>query len=218
MLTMRLEAIANEMLRAAGLSAPVDAYDLCRWAGLRVVMGPEGTRPMLVGDVILVNGADPVERRRFAATHELAHRILRERGIEDTEWRVNWLASALLHPREWFMQVLAARGWDLAGLKIECPYSSHEAIARRVVNLRHAVLWVCDRDASGKRTSQRVCSRGVAPRLIDSPTVIERAAVRAAALERRAQSRAFVHALPLERGPALRVICLSRADDLARAV
>src|SRR5687767_15367518 len=88
MLTMRLPILAEETLRAAGLVPPIDAYDLSHWAKLRVVMGPAGTRPMLVGNVIVVNGADPVERRRFAVAHEVSHRILRERGIVDTEWRV----------------------------------------------------------------------------------------------------------------------------------
>lgn len=217
MLTARLEAIADETLRAAGLSAPIDAYDLCRWKGLRVVMGPAGTRPMLVGDVIVVNGSDPVERRRFAAAHEFSHRVLRERGIDDTEFRVNWLASALLHPQEWFADRLAARGWDLAALRVECPYSSHEAIARRIVNIRKAVLWVCDRSATGARTSRRTWSRGVQRRLAENPTTIERNAVQEAAAWRVPRSRGAVRAMPLERGGALRVICLSQADELARA-
>lgn len=215
--TETLEAIATEVLNEAGLGGAVDAYRLCAAARLRVVLGEPGAKAAIVGSRIFVDPLDPIERQRFAAAHELSHLLLRERGIRDTEWRVNWLASALIHPRAWFEERLTARGWDLAELRIDCPYSSWEAIGRRVVNLQRAVLWTCDRGPEGRK-SYRVRSLGV-PRKLETPTPIEWSLVRdaAATLEPHRTDAVGAWPLPLPDRGRLRVICLGRADALLAA-
>lgn len=210
-----LEGIAHEYLSEAGQGdGPVDSYRLCARAKLRVVLGEPGAKAALVGRLIFVDPNDPPERQRFAAAHELAHRILRERGLPDDEWSVNWLASALIHPRAWFLARLAARGWDLAGLREDCPWSSYEAIGRRVVNVERAVLWVCDRGPDGT-SSRRVRSAGIDPRLA-RPTAIERRLVKHAAdrLEPQQERRVGAWPLPLPARDRLRVVSLAPAAEL----
>lgn len=209
-----LEEVARGVLVEAGMGdGAVDAYKLAKWARCTVRIGRPGMRPLLLGRTIIVAPEDPPERQRFATAHELSHLLLRERSIRDTEWRTNWLASALLHPREWFLERLASRGWDLAGLKIDCPFSSYEAIGRRVVNLDRAVLWVCDRAPSG-RSSYRVCSQGLKQRLA-RPTSIEWTAVKEAARTLEPVQTAALGAWPLPKAERLRVLSLARADALA---
>lgn len=211
----QLEQIADVTLARYRLAPPIDIYRLCIRMKLDVRVGPEGLRPTVLGRTIFVAPEDPPERQRFATSHELAHLLLRERGMADTEWNVNWLASALLHPREWFLERLAARRWDLAALREDCPWSSYEAIGRRVVNLERAVLWVCDRGPGARRAS-RSRSRSVAAAL-ERPTPIERAVVRDAAATLRPQRRDGIGAWPLPRPDRswLRVVSLARADALA---
>src|SRR5687767_2373826 len=137
--TEQLEQVAAEIVRESKLELPLDAYALCKLAELEVRVGRPGCRPTVVGDTILVRPEDPDERRRFAACHELVHLCLRARGLPEDEWTVNYVASAVLHPRDWFMARLAARGWDIEALRTDCPWSSYEAIGRRIVHLRRAV-------------------------------------------------------------------------------
>lgn len=210
-----LDRLADEVVAAARVPFPVDAYELCLWADCEVRMGRVGVRPCVLGRTIIIAPEDPPERQRFAATHELSHLLLRERGLPDDEWSVNWLASALLHPRAWFDTLLDRLGWDLVALRRECSYSSHEAIGRRIVNLRRAVLWVCDRGA-GKRTSRRTRSTDTDPCLA-RPTSIERDAISTAArsLEPVRIGPVAAWPLPHEGRDWLRVVSIANADDLA---
>lgn len=213
-----LEQVADEILASAGLGGAVDVYELALWAGCEVRMGRPGMRPCLLGRTIIVAPEDPPARQRFAVAHELGHLFLRERGLSDSEWRVNWLASALLHPRAWFLETIAARQWDLAALRRDCPFSSYEAIGRRIVNLRRAVLWVCDRGPATKtsRRTRSLCLGAALPR----STPMERDAVRAAA-ETLAPARVGPVAawpLPCPERNWLRVVSLADADALAKAI
>jgi hypothetical protein len=211
-----LEGVATEILKAAGLGGAVDVYELALWAGCEVRVGRPGMRPCLLGRTVIVADGDPPERQRFATAHELGHLFLREREIPDSEWRVNWLASALLHPRAWFLSTLRTRGWDLDALRVDCRYSSYEAIGRRIVNVRRAVLWVCDRGPN-TQTSRRTRSLSLGNALSRS-TAPEREAVKLAA-ETLAPSRVGpVAAWPLPRPERswLRVVSLADADALVR--
>lgn len=211
-----LEAIADEILRTAGLEPPIDVYRLALRCAYEVRVGHRPMRPTVLGRTVIVSPSDPTERQRFATAHELSHVFLRERSVHDSEWNVNWLASALLHPRDWFLARLDARGWDLAGLRVDCPWSSYEAIGRRVVNVSRAVLWVCDRGPDGS-SSRRSRSHGVSTQLA-KPTRAEWSLVRdaAAKLEPRRADRLGAWPLPRPDRGMLRVVSLGHADELAR--
>jgi hypothetical protein len=209
-----LEKIAAEVLAEAGMGAPVCAYRLCLAAGLEVRVGRRGTRPTVIGRTVIVQDGDPPERQRFAAAHELAHLLLRDRGVPDDEWSVNWLASALLLPRSWFLQRIEERGWDLAALREDCPHSSYEAIGRRVVNLGRAVLWICDKSDAGN-SQRRWLSRGV-PAALERPTPREWEMVGRVGRSKVAESTTSLGAWPLEARGVLRVISLGKADELAQ--
>jgi hypothetical protein len=208
-----LEGVAAGVLSAAGLGGVVDAYELTLWANCEVRMGRPGMRPCLLGRTIVVAPDDPPERQRFAAVHELGHLLLRERGIDDSEWNVNWLASALLHPRAWFLARLDAHGWDLHALRRDFQWSSYEALGRRAVNVDRAVLWVCDRNGAA-RSSRRVRSSGLDARLA-RPTALERRLVQHAAASLAPQRHGLAGAWPLPRGNHLRVISLAPATAIA---
>jgi hypothetical protein len=211
-----LESIADEILCAAGLEPPIDVYRLALRCRFEVRVGHRPMRPTVLGRTVIVSPSDPTERQRFATAHELSHVFLRERGVHDSEWNVNWLASALLHPRTWFLEKLDARGWDLAGLRVDCPWSSYEALGRRVVNVSRAVLWVCDRGPHGA-SSRRTRSAGVTAKL-DRPTRAEWSIVRDAAANLEPRQSEGLGAWPLPRPDRglLRVVSLGRADELVR--
>lgn len=209
----QLERIASDVLREANLRPPFDPYRLIYAAEFEPRALP-GIRPSLEGRTIWVRAEDPPERQRFTAVHELAHVLLRDRGIDGCEWNTNWLASALIHERGWFLDCLDHRRWDLAALRRDCKWSSYEAIGRRVVNLKPAVLWVCDRGPEG-RSSRRTRSAGVSAEL-EEPTTLERSLVARAATRMRPQRSGGVGAWPVPRmdGKHLRVLSLAPADAL----
>ncbi|UJR81453.1 ImmA/IrrE family metallo-endopeptidase [Sandaracinus amylolyticus] len=213
----QLEDIATATLAKYGMPLPVDIYRLCIRMKYDVRLGEPGSRPTVLGRTIFVTPEEPEERQRFAAAHELAHMIMRALGlsISESEKHANWLASALLHPEAWFLERLAARGWDLAALKTDCRWSSYEAIGRRIVSLQPAVLWVCDR-GPGVRKGYRVASRGLVARH-KKPTRIEWKLVRDAAASLQPQVIAGVGAWPLPSPEHewLRVVSLARADAIA---
>ena len=209
-----LETIAAAVIAESGMEPPICAYRLCLAAGLEVRVGRRGIRPTVVGRTAIVQDGDPPERQRFAAAHELAHLLLRDRGVADDEWSVNWLASALLLPRVWFSERLERRGWDLAALREDCPHSSYEAIGRRIVNLRRAVLWICDRSADGA-SSRRWLSTGV-PNTLSRPTPREWDTVARVARTRRPEYDESLGAWPLEARGVLRVVSLAPAASLMR--
>jgi hypothetical protein len=207
-----VDRIAGEVLAEAGIEPPACAYRLCLAAGLAVRVAPRRARACLVGSTVLVPPHDPPERQRFAAAHELAHLLLRERGLPDAERDADALAAALTLPTPWFCAQLERLGWDLLALRRICRYSSHEAIGRRIVSLGGAVLWVCDR-ARGKRHSTRWLSDDADPALAH-PTPLEWQTVARVARERQAYRDERIGAWPLESPDVLRVISLARAEGL----
>jgi hypothetical protein len=208
-----IEGVAGEVLAESGIEPPGCAYRLCLAAGLTVRVAPRLGRPCLVGATVLVPSQYAPERQRFAAAHELAHLLLRERGLPDAEGDVDTLAAALVLPRPWFCAQLARLGWDLPALRRVCRYSSHEAIGRRIVSLGGAVLWVCDR-VRGRRHGTRWLSDDAHPDLA-RPTRLEWQTVARVARERTAYRDHRIGAWPLESPDVLRVISLARADALA---
>lgn len=124
---------------------PINPDLLARRRQLRVLDGGPGCDGLLVGSRIIVDESLRPQRRWFAIAHEIGHDIQRKEGLPDTEHGANYLASALLLPREAFELALRRWGWDLIRLAAHFRYASFEAIARRICALRDARACVFDR-------------------------------------------------------------------------
>jgi hypothetical protein len=144
-----LEELARLALERADISAPVNAAQLARRLGFTVYHAPD-CLGLLVGRGIYVDDALRAERRHFSIAHELGHALQREAGLPDTERSADYLASALLLPKDDFDRDLRKRGWDLLALHARHRWASFEAIARRIVALREARAFVFDRPLQGQ--------------------------------------------------------------------
>jgi Zn-dependent peptidase ImmA (M78 family) len=164
-----LDACAGEVLWEAGVEQPpVDAAAVAERIGL-VVACDETTshRARFVrladergGDnaqgTIVVGIAERPERRQWAIAHEIgenvACRVFDALGVDPKtaptdarELVANHLASCLLLPRDWFAREGHAVDWDLLALKQCFATASHELIARRMLEMRPAVvITLCD--------------------------------------------------------------------------
>jgi uncharacterized protein DUF955 len=146
-----LEELATHVLEAKNVSVPVDADLLAGKLELRVEDGgPTCTGGLFEGGLILVNDAERPERRAFIIAHEIAHYLLQLRGWRDSHDAVNYLAAALLLPREDFERDLRRWGWDLLRLHARHRWASWEVIARRICALREARMFVFDRPLQGQ--------------------------------------------------------------------
>lgn len=146
-----LEEVARETLERANVGTPVDPEDVAIDQELDLFDGGPGCGGYLVGRKIIIDNALRRERRAFAIAHELAHWLLRRRGIRDDETSVNYLAAALLLPRFEFESDLRQRGWDLIALCARHRFASFEAVARRICALRAARAVVFDRPLRGQQ-------------------------------------------------------------------
>lgn len=142
-----LEQLARETLEAVDAPLPIDPDWIAYRLGLTVMDGGPGCEGLLLDELgqILVDDSLRRERRAFAIAHELGHFLLRRAGRPDRERDANYLASALLLPRDDFERHLRRYGWHLERLRGVHPLASFEALARRVVALRKARAFVFDK-------------------------------------------------------------------------
>ncbi len=164
-----LDACAAEVLWEAGVTEPpVDALDVADGLGLvvaedlampyrgRFVRLAEGEDRGGGGGTIVVGQAERPERQQWAVAHEIgesvAYRVFDRLGVAfdealptARELVANRLASCLLLPRRWFAVDGRELDWDLLALKDRYATASHELIARRMLEMRPAVvITVCD--------------------------------------------------------------------------
>ena len=164
-----LDACADQVLWEAGVvRPPVEAAAVAERIGLAVArndaMAGRGrfvrlADPRSGGDAqgtIVVGPAERPERHEWAVAHEIgesvAHRVFEALGVrpefapDDAREQVaNHLASCLLLPRSWFAADGIEFDWDLAALKRRYTTASHELIARRMLEMRPAiVITLCD--------------------------------------------------------------------------
>lgn len=164
-----LDACAAEVLWEAGIDGPpVDALAVAE--GLRLVVTRDYSmqnrgRFVRLADreengggvgTIVVGVAERPEREQWAVAHEIgesiAYRVFERLGVAfdealptARELVANRLASALLLPRRWFAVDGREHDWDLLELKERYSTASHELIARRMLEMRPAiVITVCD--------------------------------------------------------------------------
>ena len=174
-----LEQIATRTLDAVGARLPVDPDLVAFRLGLTVSDGGPGCEGLLFEELgqILVDETLRRERRAFAVAHELGHFLLRRAGRPDREQDANYVAAALLLPRDDFERHLRWFSWDLVRLRTLHRWASCEALARRIVALRQARAFVFDKPlAAQMRPRWYSIPSGLRP----SP--VEREAAREAAL------------------------------------
>lgn len=150
-----LEEIAREALESTNVGAPVDPEIIAIRKEIEVRDCGANEDGFLVGRVIYVPESHRRQRRAFAIAHELAHWFLRCAGLPDDEASVNYLAAALLLPRDDFERDLRRVGWDLIALCARHRWASFEACARRIVALRDARVHVFDKPLAGQRKPGR---------------------------------------------------------------
>lgn len=136
------EGAARAVHDETGVSAPVDAFQLARAVGLVCMPGPRGTAA-LDGDLVRYDASARPVRQHGLIAHEVAHRVLQLHGEADTEPAANYTAGALMLPRARFDRDLR-RTWDLRELRAAHPNASAEMIARRITQVRDAVVTVLD--------------------------------------------------------------------------
>jgi Zn-dependent peptidase ImmA (M78 family) len=159
-----VDACAVEVLWEAGIDQPpVDAVVVAQRVGL--VVAKDDTMPYRgrfvrlaeqTGDsaghgTIVVGQAERPERLQWAIAHEIgesvAERVFAALGISATaapsdarELVANHLASRLLLPYEWFVDAGRRLDWDLAALKQQFATSSHELVARRMLEMSPPIV------------------------------------------------------------------------------
>ena len=183
-----LDACAADILWEAGVAKPpICATTVARELGLIVL--PDETsshrgRYVRLADnscgstgqgTIVVGPAERPEREQWAIAHEIgesvAFRVFAAIGVragavpaEAREQVANHLASCLLLPRDWFLRDGNAHNWDLAALKARYATTSHELIARRMLEMPPpVVITVCDQGTVHWRRSNQP---GRPPRLL----------------------------------------------------
>ena len=164
-----LDACAAEVLWEAGVEAPpVDMAVVAERIGLVVARDdalPHRGRFVRLADrrggdipcgTIVVGPAERPERLQWAIAHEIgesvAYRVFNALSVRpeaapanSRELVANCLAGCLLLPRPWFARDGCSLDWDLLALKQRYSTASHELIARRMLDMRPAiVVTLCD--------------------------------------------------------------------------
>lgn len=137
------EAVARAVHDETGISAPVDARELAVACGLRLAHCGRGLA-LLDGDTVRYDPQARPVRQHGMIAHEVAHYVLRYHGEEDTEDAARYTAGALLVPRAAYDRDLRETAWDLEQLRARHPNASAEVLARRIAQLRDAVITIID--------------------------------------------------------------------------
>ncbi len=154
------EQVARSLLEQTGCDdPPVSMLDLATCLGFEIRHAPIlGGR--LVGDVIEVDMRARPERVQLEVGHELAHDAQRRAGLPDTEAGADYIAAAALLPKRHFERDLKVTQWSIEKLRAKHVNASAELCARRIADLREAVVIIFDRpDGKPERDPRRIVSR-----------------------------------------------------------
>lgn len=148
-----LEQLATRTLEAVDARLPINPDVIAHRLGLTVADGGPGCEGLLLEELgqILVDDSARRERRAFAVAHELGHFLLRRAALPDRERDADYVASALLLPRDEIERHLRRFGWDLEQLRMLHRWASFEALVRRIVALRPARAFIFDKPLEGQR-------------------------------------------------------------------
>ncbi len=202
------ESVARSIHDETGIDAPVSAFDLAGALALRCLPDVRG-HAFLDGEDIHYDGSTRLVKQHGDVVHEIAHYVLRENSVLDTEPAVAYTAGALMLPRGAFDRDLRATGWKLDQLRARHPNVSAQMIARRVTELRPAIITVLDQN----RVTARVASPWIDP--LPQLTALERELADAALVTGEMQSVSeLLYAYPLIDGPHRRVILIADAEQM----
>lgn len=207
------ETVAAQIVEVAKYDPSTDPFAIPKSMGLRVGLGRRGCQATVWRDEVIVDPAARPVRQRFDAIHETIHLVYEAQGEDPSEQLVNATTCATLCPRAPFLAAMRRHGWAPELLAADFPWASQETLARRIVSLRPAVLWVWD--VGPRRRRYRVASpewHWPARR----PLPVELEAMEGALEDRCAvEPIGGVRAWPVVDGEWVRVLCLSDAESLA---
>lgn len=121
-----VEVLADRILAECGADPPIDALELAHLCGYSVRNG----QPRREGDTIHVPLKREASAVQWYCAHELAHGLLEEHALPNTERNANALAGCLLAPRS----VLLKRP-GLQDAIAACPSATPLIVARRLVEV-----------------------------------------------------------------------------------
>jgi hypothetical protein len=204
------EGLARAVHDETGIGAPVSAFELAAACDLVCLPGPRSAA-CLQDDVVRYDASARPVRQHGLIAHEVAHFVLRMHREPDGESAADYTAGALLLPRARFDRDLRETGWDLPSLQRRHPHASAEMCARRLTQLRDAVVTVLDQG--------KVRARVRSPWMPAPParmTRVERE-LADAALESGETQKAndLLAAYPLFEGSYRRVIVVAEAEQLS---
>lgn len=204
------EGVALSVHRGTGVDAPVDAFELADLCGLSLVPDARGGA-FLRGEAVHYDGAARHVRQHGLVAHETAHHVLRLHGEDDPEQAARYTAGALMLPRADFDRDLR-RTWDLRELRAKHLHCSAEMIARRVCELRDAVVTIVD----NRKVRARVCSPWLVVPEFGRLTRYEREMVDATHASGEPQHAGeLLAAYPFFDGPHERVVVIAELEQLS---
>jgi Zn-dependent peptidase ImmA (M78 family) len=166
----------------------------------------------LGGEAVYYDATARSVRQHGSIAHECAHFVLRSSDEDDPEPAARYVAGALMLPRAAFDRDLRETAWNLDELRRRHPNVSAEMIARRVVELRDAVVTILDAGKVRARVASP-WSHAPAPKRL---TPIERELLDAALASGEAQrANDLLSAWPVFDGRWRRVIVVAETRQLS---
>lgn len=150
---------------------------------------------------------------RVAGTigHELGHVALERHGEPQSERGAAYVGAAILVPRRSLDAALRRVGWDVERLRETFPHASCELLARRIAEVREAVVTIVD----GRRIKARVGTPWLTPPPGPGMTREEQRIVRAAREARARVDEGWISAVPIYDGPFERIIVIAEREQLS---
>ena len=149
-----LEGYAHAYLEEAGAEGGrVDFEELARAYGVTLVKTSGVVPGFRSGDIIGYDETIAEERQRYTLAHEFGHHCLDRYGYENPrdEWAASFVGAAILLPERAFKRALRDLRWDLSRVR-EVFGCSWEAAARRVIDVKSAILTIVDNGQVTTRT------------------------------------------------------------------
>lgn len=208
-----LERLAASVLSDVALRAPIDSIELAALCGLSFAAWPTAPcRGALAGNVILYRPDLAGRALQAVVAHELAHWLLRDEGLADTEARAVWLSHALLLPAEPFASDIG-RTFSVAALQRRHPNAPASWIARRVTQLRSSEATATIMDDGV--IVERIASAWLPELAQRGPTALERRLLRrATSTGVPARLRGAV-AVPVPSPRVMRVVLVAPSAEIA---
>lgn len=168
------------------------------------------TGPCYTGTRVYYDPTTGPERQAGTMSHELGHVANQRYGEEDSERAASYVGAAILVPRRALDRALKKKGWNLDELRRDFEHASAELLARRIADLREAVVTITD----GRRILARVASPWL-PSPRPGLTRDEQAVLRRAVETRRRVDEGWISATPVYEAGYQRVIVIADREQLA---